>query len=151
MEKACCCSVTKSCLTLCDPTDYSTLGFPVLHCLSLFKIRSTESVMPSNHLILCRPLLLLPLIFPSIRGFPMTCLVAKVLEFQLQHQSFQWRTDIQGWFPLGLTGLVSLHSQALSRVFSSTTVWKYQFWKDSFYSRVKSLNYSYFRIITEAL
>ena len=56
------------------------------------------SVMPSNHLILCRPLLLLPSTFPSIRVFSnvnSSHQVAKVLEFQLQHQSFQWifRTD----------------------------------------------------------
>ena len=59
-----------------------------------------ESVMPSNHLILCRPLLLLPTIPPSIRVFSHWVTssheVAKVLEFQLQHQSFQWthRTDL---------------------------------------------------------
>ena len=130
----CCCSVTKSCLTICDPMDYSTPGFPILHCLlesesrsvcvqlfatpwtiqsmefsrqntgvcilsllqgifptqgsnlgllnfrqilyqlsylgnlsmNLLKLMSIESVMPSNHLILCHPLLLLPSIFPSI-------------------------------------------------------------------------------------
>ena len=50
--------------------------------------------------------------------------VDKVLEFQLQHQSFQW---ILYWFPLGWTGLISLLSKWLSRIFSSTTVWKYQF------------------------
>ena len=55
----------------CDPMDCSTPGLPVLHYLpqSLLKLMSTESVMPSNHLILCRPLLLLPSIFPSIRVF----------------------------------------------------------------------------------
>ena len=57
------------------------------------------SVMPSNHLILCRPLLLLPSVFPSIRIFSnesALCIKAKVLEFQLQYQSFQWtpRTDL---------------------------------------------------------
>jgi len=47
------------CLTLCDPMDYSTPGFSVFHYLpSLLKLMSIESVMPSNHLILCRPLLL---------------------------------------------------------------------------------------------
>ena len=55
---------------------------------SLLKLMSIESVMPSNYLILCRPLLLLPSIFPSIRIFSWPQ-VAKVLEFQLQHQSFQ--------------------------------------------------------------
>ena len=56
---------------------------------SLPKLMSIESVMPSNCLILCRPLLLQPSIFPSIRGFSNESHhVAKVLEFQLQHQSF---------------------------------------------------------------
>ena len=61
-------SVSQSCLTLCDPTDCSTLGFPVHHQLpSLLKLMSIELVMPSNHLILCRRLLLLPSVFPRIR------------------------------------------------------------------------------------
>ena len=61
-------SVTQLCPTLCDPVDCSTPGFPVHHQLrSLLKLMSIKSVMPSNHLILCRPLLLLPSIFPSIR------------------------------------------------------------------------------------
>ena len=64
-------SVVQSCPTLCDP-----------------KLMPIESVMPSNHLILCHLLLLLPSIFPSIRVFS-SHQVAKVLEFQLQHQSFQ--------------------------------------------------------------
>ena len=68
----CCCSVAKSCLTLRDPMDCSMPGFPVLHYLpELAQTHSIESVMPSNHLILCRPLLL-PSIFPSIRSFPMS-------------------------------------------------------------------------------
>ena len=64
------CSVAKSCLTLCDPMDYSTPGFPVLHYLlgNLLRFISIESVMLSNHLILCRSLLL-PLVFPSMRVF----------------------------------------------------------------------------------
>ncbi|CAI9173099.1 unnamed protein product [Rangifer tarandus platyrhynchus] len=62
--------VAQSCLTLCNPMDCSMPGFPVHHQLpELTQIMSTESVMPSNHLILCRPLLLLPSIFPSIRVF----------------------------------------------------------------------------------
>ena len=57
-----------SCLTLCYHMDYSTSGFPVLYqLLELLKHMSIESVMPSNHLILCHLLLLLPSIFPSIR------------------------------------------------------------------------------------
>ena len=66
----CCCSVAKSHPTLHDPMDCSTPGFSVYHQLqSLFKLMSIESVMPSNHLILCCSLLLLPSIFPSIRIF----------------------------------------------------------------------------------
>ena len=81
------------------------------------------------------PRLLLASVFPSIRVFSnesrlfqwVSSLhhVAKVLECHLQHQSFSW--VIQGWFPLGLTGLISLQSKGLSRVFSSTTVQKHQF------------------------
>ena len=63
---------------------------------SLLKLMSIASVMPSNHLILCHPLLLQPSIFPSFRifsnKFDSSHQVAKVLEFQLQHQSFQWTT-----------------------------------------------------------
>ena len=66
---------------------------------SLLKPMSIELVMPSNDFILCRPLLLLPLIPPSI----------------------------QDWSPLGWTGWISLQSKGLSRVFSNTTVQKHQF------------------------
>ena len=70
---------------------------------SLLKLMSIESVMPSSHLILCHPLLLLPQFLPASGSFPKSQLFAwvvpyfaKVLEFQLQHQSFQWtpRTDL---------------------------------------------------------
>ena len=63
-------SVAQSCLTLCDPMDCSMPGLPVHHQLLEFtQTHSIVSVMPSNHLILPRPLLLLPSIFPSIRVF----------------------------------------------------------------------------------
>ena len=64
------CLVAKSCATFCKSMNCSTPGFPVLHCLqSLLKLMYIESVMPSNHLILCHPLLFLPSIFPGIRVF----------------------------------------------------------------------------------
>ena len=73
----CCCSVAQSCLTLCDPMDCSMPGFPVLHHLpELAQTHVHESLMTSNHLILCHPLLLLPSIFPSIRVFLMSWLLA---------------------------------------------------------------------------
>ena len=69
-DKASISSVVQTCLTLCDPMDCSMPGLPVHHKLPEFtQIMSIESVMPSNHLILCRPLLLLSLIFPTIRVF----------------------------------------------------------------------------------
>ena len=58
---------TQLCPTICDPMDYSTPGFTISR--RLLKLMSIELVMPSNHLILCHPLLLLPLIFTSIRVF----------------------------------------------------------------------------------
>ena len=87
----CCCSVAKLCLTLCDPMDCSTpdfLSFTISS--SLLKLMSIDSVMPSNHLILCCPLLLMPSIFPNVRSLSSeSALHIKVLELQLQHQSFQ--------------------------------------------------------------
>ena len=61
-------SVSQSCPTLCNPMDYST-SLSIANSRSLLKLMSIESVMPYSHLILCRPLLLLPSILPSIRVF----------------------------------------------------------------------------------
>ena len=69
MVNHCCCSVTKSSLTLCDPMDCTAPDFPVLHYLLEFAQTHVQSVMPSKHLILCHPLLLLRSIFSSIRVF----------------------------------------------------------------------------------
>ena len=68
--KHCCCSVVQLCLTVCDPMDCS-MSVPLYFTISwsLLKLMPIDSMMPSNHLILCRPLLLLPSIFPSIRVF----------------------------------------------------------------------------------
>ena len=87
-------SVAHLCLTLCDPMNHSTPGLPVHHqLLDPPKPMSIVSVMPSNHIILCHPLLLLPSIFPSIRVFSNESALhnrwPKHLEFQLQHQSLQ--------------------------------------------------------------
>ena len=123
-----CCSVAKWCPTLCDPVDCSTPGFSVLHYLLEFiKLMSIESVMTSNHLILCCPLLFLPSLFPSIRVFSSYSALhirwSKYWSFNFSINS----SSVQCWCPLGLTGLIFLQSKGLSRVFSSTTIWKHQF------------------------
>ena len=94
---------------------------------SLPKLMSIESVMPSNHLILCHPLLLLPSIFASIRDCSSKSILCirrpKDWNFIFSISPFN---DYSG-LPLGLTGLVSWQSKGLSRVFSNTTVQKHQF------------------------
>ena len=124
--------VVKSCPTLCNPLDCSTTGSSVLHYLpKLFKFMSIESVMLSNHLILCCPHLLLPSVFSASGCFTMSQI------FPLGGQiigvsASALPISIQGWISLGLTGLVFLMSKGLSRVFSSTTVQKHQFfWAQS--------------------
>ena len=123
-------SVAQSCPTLCDPMNYSTPGLPVHHQLPEFtQLMSIESVMPSSHRILCRPLLLLPPNPSQHQGLfqwvNSSHEVAKVLEFQLQHQFLPMNS--QDWSPLGWTGWISLQSKGLSRVFSNTIVQKHQF------------------------
>ena len=120
-----CCSATKSCLMLCDPMNYSMPGVPILHYLPEF----SQTQCPLSRR--CHP----PITFSvssfssCLQSFPGSLFqrvgsshqLAKVLE--LQHPSFQW---IQSCFPLGLTGLISLQSKGLWRVYSSTKVQKHQ-------------------------
>ena len=75
---------------------------------SLLKLRSIELVMPSNRLILCSPLLLLPSIFPSIRVF------ANESALHIRWPKYHLPMNIQDWFPLGWTGWISLQSRGLS-------------------------------------
>ena len=121
-------SVPQSCPTLCNPMDGSVQNFPVLHHLLQFAQTHVHWSLWYN---------------PAISSF-----IVSFSSFNLsQHQSlFQWvgflhqvakasvsasvlPMNIQGWFPLGLTGLISLLSKGLSRVFSSTTVLVLAFWK----------------------
>ena len=83
---------------------------------------STESVMPANHLILCHPLLVWPSVFPSIRVFSNESLFASGGQC-IGASSSVLPMNIQGWFPLGLTGFISLQSKGFLRAFSSTAVW----------------------------
>ena len=96
---------------------------------SLLKLTSIELVTPSNHLILCHPLLPLPSIFsPASESFPMSqFFAAGGQSIRVSASTSVLPMNIQAWFPLGLIGLISLQSKALSRVFSNTTVQKHQF------------------------
>ena len=95
---------------------------------SLPKLMAIESVMPSNHLILCCPLLLLPSISPSIRVFSNeSVLHIRSQSIGASASASVLPVNIQDWFPLGLTGWISLQSKGLSRVFSNTPVQKHQF------------------------
>ena len=95
---------------------------------SLPKLMSVESVMPSNHLILCRPLLLPPSIFSNIRVFSNeSVLCIRWPKFGVSVSASVLPMNIQDLFPLRLTGWISLQSKRLSRVFSNITVQKYQF------------------------
>ena len=89
---------------------------------------SVELVMPSKQLVLCHPLPLLPSIFPSIRSFLISQIfISGGQSIRASASASVLPVNIQGWFPLGRTGLISLLSKGLSRVFSSTTIWKHQF------------------------
>ena len=114
--------VAQLCLTLCDPTDCNTPGSPAHpNSQSLLKLMSIESMMPSNHLILYLPFLLLPSVFPRIRVFSKES-VLRIGWPKYWSFSFSIKVHIQGWFPLELTDLIPLQSKGLSRVFSNTTV-----------------------------
>ena len=93
---------------------------------SLLKLMSVELVMPSNHIILCRPLLLLPSVFASIRVFSNESLFASGdRSVGASASVLVPPMNIQDLFPLGLTGLISLQSKGLSRVFFSTAIQKH--------------------------
>ena len=94
----------------------------------LLRLMPIESVMPSKHLIICLHHLLLPLIIPSIRVFSNSWLFTSGGQSTgATLSALVLPMNIQDWFPLGLTGLISFWSKGLSRIFSNTTVQKLQF------------------------
>ena len=93
---------------------------------SLFKFTSVELVILSNHLIFCCPLLLCLQSFSASTSFPTSWFFPSGNQ-SIGASASVLSMNIQGWFPSGLTGLISLLSKGLSRVFSNCTVWKHQF------------------------
>ena len=120
-------SIAQSCDSATPWTAACQASLSISNSLSLSRLMSIESVMPSNHLILCHPLLLLPSIFPKIRVFSNESVLRTRWP---KYWSFSFSinpSNIQDWFPLGFTSWISLQSKGLSRVFSNTTVQKHQF------------------------
>ena len=141
----CCCSVTQSCPTLCDPTDCSTPGFPVLHHLpELAQTHVHWVVMPSNHPILCCPLFHLPSIFPSIRVFSNeSALCIRWSKYWSFSFSISVGNEYSGLISLGWTGLISfqsrgflrpqfksINSSVLSLLYGPTLTSIYDYWKN---------------------
>ena len=120
-------SVAHSCPTLCDPMNHSTPGLPVYHnSQSPPKPTYIESMMPSNHLILCHLLLLLPSIFPSIRVFSNeSALRIKWPKYWSFSFSISPSNEHPGLISFRMDWLDLFQSKELSRVFSNTTVQKH--------------------------
>ena len=148
--------VTKLCLTLCDPMDCSMDSYPsITISWSLLKFMSIGDVMPIGwhiqllchnnchcygSLIFCCSLLLLHSILPSIRVFSnVSALCNRWPNSGASASSSVLPMNIQGWFPSGLTGLITLQSNGLSGVFSRTVIQKHQFFsiQPSLWSNIK--------------
>ena len=125
-----CSSVAQLCWTLCDPTDCSTPGFPVHHQLLQLAQTHVQSWW-------CHPTISSSVFYFSscLQSFPASVSFPMSQFFTSGGQSIRVSASvtsvlpmtIQDWFPLGLTGLISLQSKGFSRVFSNTTVQKHQF------------------------
>ena len=121
-------SVAQSCPTLYDPMGCSTqASLSITISWSLPKLMSIELMMPSNHLILCHPLLL-PQSFPASGPFQMSQLFASgVQSIGVSPSTSVLPMNTQDWSLLEWTGWISLQSEGLSRVFSNTIVQKHKF------------------------
>ena len=122
------CLVAQSCPTLCDPMDCSTHRFPFpplsprVHSRSLSQWCYPTIASSATLFSFCLQS------FPASRSFPMSRLfIPSGQSIRASASASVLPMNIQGWFPVGLIGLISLQSKRLSRVFSSTTIWKHQF------------------------
>ena len=123
---SCCWSFTRSCVTLCNPMNCSTPGFPVLHHLPEFAQTHVywvnDAIQPSHPVV---PISSCLQSLPASGSFPVSQFFASSGQ-SIRVSASILPVNIQSWFPLGLTGLISLLFQEFSRVFSSTIVWKHQ-------------------------
>ena len=122
-------SVIQSYTTLCNSMDAACqASLTITNSQSLLKLMSIELAMPSNHLILCCPLLLPPSIFPGIGSFPVSqFFTSGGQSIGASASASVLPMNIQDWFPLEWAVWVSLLFKGLLRVFSNTTVQKHQF------------------------
>ena len=121
--------ITQSCLTLWETRMAARqASLSITNSWSLLKLMSIDSVMPSNHLILCHPLLLLPSIFPASGSYQMSqFFTSGGRSIGISASTSVLLRNIQDWFPVGGTSWISLLSKRLSRVFSNTTGQTHQF------------------------
>ena len=125
-----CCSVAKLWPTLCDPMNCSTPDFPVLHCLLQFAQTHVhwidDAMQPISSSVIS--FFSCPQSSPASGFFPMSLLFsAGDQSIRASASASVLPMNIQGWFPLDLTGLICLQSKGVSRVFSSITIWKHHF------------------------
>ena len=137
----CCCSVTKLCPTLCEPMDYCMPGLPVPHYLLEFvQVRVhwlDNTIQPFHPLPPFSPLAFNLSqhqgLFQWVGSFPVSQLFASGGQsIRASALASVLPMSIQGWFPLGLTNLISVLSKGLSKVFSSTTIPNHQFFSAQF-------------------
>ena len=122
-------TVTQSCPTLCDPMNRSTPGLPVYHQL-LGVYSNSHPLSQWCHPTISPsvvPFSSCPQSFPTSGSFQMSHFTSGGQNIGLSALASVLPMNIQDWFPLGWTGWISLQSKGLSRVFSNTTVQKYQF------------------------
>ena len=132
-------SVAQLCLTLCDPMDCSTQdSLSITNSQSLLKLISIKSMMPSTISSSVIPYSSCLQSFPESGSFVMSQLFTSGSQsIGASASASVLPTNIQDWFPLGFTCLISLRSKGLTRVFSNTTVQKHQVF---LYSKCKSLD-----------
>ena len=120
--------IAQSCPAFCEPrTAARQASLSITNSQSLLKLMSNDSVMPSNHRIFCHPLLL-PSIFSASGSYQLSQFFTSGGQTIGASASAAFLPmNIQDSFPLGMTGLISLQSKGLSKVFSNTAVQKHQF------------------------